>query len=68
MPHHMDKEHDNKDARSGRPVELDKEHEQKDKDKDKAMPKQGGQQHPQQQPGQHQQQPGGGQHQPAGNR
>jgi hypothetical protein len=32
MPHH-DKQQDNKDAQSGRPVELDREQEQKDKDK-----------------------------------
>jgi hypothetical protein len=57
MPDH-DKRQDNKDAQSGRPVELDREHEQKDKDKDKMgqgqrpdMPKPG------QQPGQPQ--PGG---------
>ena len=57
MPHH-DKQQDNKDAQSGRPVELDREHEQKDKDKQGQqrpdMPKPGQPQHPGGQP-----QPGG---------
>ena len=56
MPHHDDKQQNNKDAQSGRPVELDREQEQKDKDKmgqgqRPDMPKPG------QQPGQPQ--PGG---------
>jgi hypothetical protein len=53
------KHQDNKDAESGRPVELEREHEQKDQDKQQPprpdMPKPGGGQHL---GGQHQQ--GGG--------
>jgi hypothetical protein len=55
MAHHV--KQDNKDAESGKPVELDREHEQKgDKDKQQPprpdMPKPG---QPQHQGGQHQQ-------------
>jgi hypothetical protein len=58
MTHHV--KQDNKDAESGKPVELDREHEQKaDKDKQPQrppMPKQGEPQHQGGQP-----QPGGAQ-------
>ena len=61
MPHH-DKQQDNKDAQSGRPVELEREQQQKDKDKDKQAQQRPDMPKPGQQPGQpqHQPTPGGG--------